>query len=182
MIDELVSLPALSLNLLRELFFRTGGVPVPWAAEPAPSAAELARRGFSFPPSTFWPSPAPTVFTIPISDCEREVFCVSVEARWCDRDVSYEEMDERSQGRTACGSTIGRGRGKISGEGESVNGQSFGYSCPGPPREALTEGGLDVRGPGVSGKGLVTPFVGDPIGDASEAGLLRELEPLDIDL
>ena len=79
LLDELVSLPALVLNPLRELFFRTGGVLVLRVITPALSSAGLARVGFSLPPSTFWPSPAPAVLTIPISDSGREVLGVTIE-------------------------------------------------------------------------------------------------------
>ena len=52
-LEGLVSAPTLTLNALRELFFRTGGVSDIWVATPAPGLAEDARDGLSLPPNTF---------------------------------------------------------------------------------------------------------------------------------
>lgn len=79
----------------------------------------------------------------------------------------------------ACGSTIGGGRGRISGDEVSLNGQSSGYS--GPDTSGVV--GCDVRGPEISGIRLAISFVGDTAGDASETSLLfRKLDARDKDL
>ena len=87
-LEGFVPVPTLILSALFELFFRSGGVFVLWAANPAPGMAEGARGGLLLPPSTFWSSPGPTALTMPFSDCGRDVFGVRVDDWWRDWDVS----------------------------------------------------------------------------------------------